>query len=226
MLYCTWLLIIVGVSMFAKLKGIVDTIEEDSIVLDVQGVGYLVYIPQSLTALYQENDSVCLFIQTIVKEDAINLYGFNSLSNKKLFNLLITVQGVGPKIALLMLSKMSLADLQKSILLEDVVHLKSIPGVGLKVAQRLINELKDKISHIEGVSNSSLLLKSTSASSINLGNPLIKEVVSALQGLGYSTIEINKAMDFVNTSMQEDITSEELLKLTLQYFAKGLESNG
>ena len=107
--------------MFAKLKGIVDTIEDDNIVVDVQGVGYLVYIPQSLTALYQENDSVCLFIQTIVKEDSINLYGFNSLSNKKLFNLLITVQGVGPKIALLMLSKMSLADLQKSILLEDVV---------------------------------------------------------------------------------------------------------
>jgi Holliday junction DNA helicase RuvA len=202
--------------MFAKLKGRVDYIEEGNLTLDVNGVGYEVFVPTSLMQELSLEQEVNLHVQTLVKEDAIALYGFKDANQKKLFNLLITVQGVGAKIALVILSKMSFQTLQQAIMFEDINTLKTIPGIGIKVAQRLCNELKDKITKI-----SSLNIPQGEVVSVNKSSNQIQDAIMALQGLGYSTFEINKAIAKINTT--EDASSENIIKDVLQYFAKGMK---
>lgn len=201
--------------MFAKLIGILDSYDSEGCIINVNGVGYLVHIPQIYLANFQINQNISLVIQTIVKEDSITLYGFFSLEEKKLFNLLLSVQGVGAKIALNILSKISLADLQSAILLENTKILQSIQGIGAKVALRIVNELKDKINKIE---NSSIILATA-----NLGNKSnLEDALIALQNLGYSKFELQKIVAHLGEQITKLNSSEDIIKEILQHIAKGL----
>jgi len=201
--------------MFAKLTGILDFFDADGCIVNVNGVGYLVHIPQIYTANFETNQSISLFIQTIVKEDSIALYGFFSNEEKKLFNLLLSVQGVGAKIALNILSKISLHDLQSAILLENTKILQSIPGIGAKVALRIVNELKDKINKIE---NPNMIL--TTGNRVNSSN--LEDAMLALQNLGYSKFELQKIVAKLGEKISNLNSSEDIIKEILQHIAKGL----
>jgi Holliday junction DNA helicase RuvA len=163
-------------------------------------------------------ENLSLYIQTIVREDAINLYGFKNSSEKQLFNLLISVQGVGAKVALQMMSQLSSTDIAQAILFEDIKTLKSINGVGAKVAQRLVVELKDKITKIENIPSNLNSKKVSSAAQ----NSNISEAMTALLGLGYGRSEITKVLDKIQENNLQPLSSEELIKEFLVYMAQGL----
>ncbi|MCL2567644.1 MAG: Holliday junction branch migration protein RuvA [Alphaproteobacteria bacterium] len=204
--------------MIAKLIGIIDSVEDDGITLNVNGVGYLVYTPNGYALSMNAGENLSLYIQTIVREDAINLYGFKNSAEKQLFNLLISVQGVGAKVALQMMSQLSSNDIAQAILFEDIKTLKSINGVGAKVAQRLVVELKDKITKIENIPNA---IDSKNIFSIHQ-NANTNDAITALLGLGYTKAEIMKVIDKIQENSSASLSSEELIKEFLVYMAQGL----
>jgi Holliday junction DNA helicase RuvA len=135
--------------MIAKLRGIVDFIGEDSVILDVNGVGYLVFASRrTLSMLPQAGGDAGLIIETHVREDHIHLYGFADNAEKQWFSLLTTVQGVGAKVALALLSVLSPTDLLRALASQDTTALCRAPGVGAKVATRIVGELKDKAAKL------------------------------------------------------------------------------
>lgn len=197
--------------MFASLSGNVTYINVDYCVIDVAGVGYLVFCPLNVLQSLTQGSATTLHIQTIVKEDSITLYGFNNVPVKHLFNMLITVQGVGPRIAMAALSKFSYNQLVQSIMLQDISLLKQISGVGLKVAQRIVNELYDKINKMAESQN----IKTTQQG----GN--VADATHALLGLGYTQAQINTALTFMPSNI-ETLSAEEIIKSMLKHFASAL----
>lgn len=197
--------------MFAKLSGVISYIDEDNLIIDVNGVGYLVYVPSAILHTESLNNPINLYIQTLVKEDAITLYGFHDLASKRMFNLLMSVQGVGAKLALVIVSTLPVPNLQNAVLQGDVNLLKSISGVGAKVAQRLVGELKDKITKVFNLQDA--LPPSMAIPNVK-GN--VSDVISALKGLGYSSFEINKIMPNLQSTGLADSSTEVLLKQALK----------
>ncbi|WP_341754500.1 Holliday junction branch migration protein RuvA [Candidatus Tisiphia endosymbiont of Dioctria rufipes] len=130
--------------MIGKLKGKIDTCFNDYVIIDVSGVGYLVYCSSKTLNKLVVNEFCQLFIETHVREDHINLYGFLSLEEKAFFNLLQSVNGIGTRMALAILSNLSPEQIQSAIARRDKEAFKAISGVGLKLAERIIIELKDK----------------------------------------------------------------------------------
>src|SRR5215831_15756095 len=131
--------------MIGKLKGVIDSYGEDFIVLDVHGVGYLVHCSaRTLQALPAQGEAATLSIETYVREDQIKLFGFTSDAEREWFRLLQTVQGVGAKVALSVLGAMTVPDLASAVAMRDKAMVARSPGVGPKVAERIVTELKDK----------------------------------------------------------------------------------
>lgn len=197
--------------MFAKLSGIISYIDEDNLIIDVNGVGYLVYVPSSILQIESLNNPINLFIQTLVKEDSITLYGFQDLALKRMFNLLMSVQGVGAKLALTIVSVLPVQNLQSAILQDDINLLKSVNGVGAKVAQRLVSELKDKITKVFNLQDSI-----AANFSIPNANNSMNDVIAALKGLGYSSFEINRVMPNLQSMELPNSSTETLLKHALK----------
>src|SRR6266699_2709903 len=138
--------------MIGKLKGVIDSYGEDFVILDVHGVGYLVHCSaRTLQALPAAGEAVELAIETHVREDQIRLFGFASGTEREWFRLLQTVQGVGTKVALAILSTLKPADLATAIALRDKATITRAPGVGAKVAERIVTELKDKAPALAAV---------------------------------------------------------------------------
>lgn len=200
--------------MIALLTGKIAYKAPDYIILDVNGVGYRVQIPFSTYyALPAEGSSVSLQIHTSVKEDAINLYGFRTQQEKELFQLLIGVSGIGPKLANVILSNSEPAELADSLLRGDLARLSSIPGIGKKTAERLILELKEKIKKL-GI---------TPAAGQEAAPPAARkeirdDVLSALINLGYKEAMVEKALKGLRVA--EDDTVESLLKQALKVLMK------
>ncbi|MBO6807740.1 Holliday junction branch migration protein RuvA [Thalassospira sp.] len=135
--------------MIAKLRGIVDFIGEDSVIIDVNGVGYLVFASRrTLSMLPPKGGDAGLMIETHVREDHIHLYGFADNAEKQWFALLTTVQGVGAKVALALLSVLTPTDLLRALAAQDTTALCRAPGIGPKVATRIVGELKDKAAKL------------------------------------------------------------------------------
>lgn len=135
--------------MIAKLRGIIDFIGEDSVIIDVNGVGYLVFASRrTLSMLPAKGGDAGLMIETHVREDHIHLYGFADNAEKQWFSLLTTVQGVGAKVALALLSVLSPTDLLRALAAQDTTALCRAPGIGPKVATRIVGELKDKAAKL------------------------------------------------------------------------------
>ena len=201
--------------MIAKLTGRLDFVGRDHIVIDVGGVGYLVRCPaRTLAALPAPGETVSVAIETLVREDAIDLYGFVDPAERDWFRLLMTVQGVGAKVALSLLSALNPADLAAAIAAEDKAALTRADGVGPKLATRLAMELKDKVGTMTlGRAVASL---STAGVALPAGDAAAADAVSALVNLGYRRIEAAGAVDRAMKKLGKGARVEALIPAGLK----------
>ncbi len=172
--------------MIGYLRGRVAHLFADYCLLDVQGVGYRVFIASSARSHLHKGEEAELFIHTSVREDAILLYGFYSQEEYDVFQLLISVSGIGPKVALGMLSAISVDSLCKAIHQKQSAVLTKLPGIGKKSAERIILELKDKVAWDGGREEDSILPDAVEA----VGDDMVSEAMAALASLGYSQAEL------------------------------------
>lgn len=194
--------------MYSYIKGSLASKSQDKAVIDVGGVGYLIYVPYSTYQTLPElNEIVKLNTYLAVREDSMTLYGFKSNEELRIFELLISVSGIGPKLAIGILSDISAADFSVAVITDDVNRLTKISGIGKKTAQRMIIELKDKMKSetIENMPNEPVIR--------NVVNNEIEEAISALQVLGYNNKD---AVDMVNKTYKEGMTIEEIIKMALK----------
>lgn len=202
--------------MIAFLSGKILEKHANTAIVDVGGVGYEVSIPLStFYELGEVGSDVHLRVYTHVREDAIQLFGFNSVRERDLFLRLISVQGIGPKLAITILSGMSSDELVTAIRTDNVLRIKSVPGVGQKTAERVIIELRDKIAELSG---SAAAAAGATGSSLPSGE-IFDDALSALVNLGYQKHAAEKA---VKQAAQEgtEITVQKLLRRSLQILAK------
>ncbi|PKN36969.1 MAG: Holliday junction branch migration protein RuvA [Deltaproteobacteria bacterium HGW-Deltaproteobacteria-2] len=185
------------------------------VIVDVQGVGYRIFIP--LTTFYELPEAgqpITLHIHTNVKQDAINLFGFHTIQERDLFQLMISVSGIGPKVAMNILSGISALELLSAISGGHVEKLIKVPGVGKKMAERLILELKEKVL------KKMMLEKEPEAGLQNRIDEIITEdVLSALVNLGYKNNVAKDALDRAIRSSEEKLEMDKLLKKTLKFLA-------
>ena len=198
--------------MFAYIKGVVEEIAQDSIVLDHDGIGYFIYVPTTvLSQLPGKGVEVKIYTYFQVKEDGFSLFGFLSKEELELFKLLISVNGIGPKAGISILSVLSAEDLRFAIASEDDKAIAQAPGVGKKTAQRVIIDLKDKIDFVGAVESK------LEAGEKNVISGARNDAILALSSLGYSQTESYKAVAEIENADEMDVESiikEALKKLT------------
>ena len=199
--------------MIGYLKGTVAQLSGEYCFLDVQGVGYRVFIPSSTRQQLAINATATLYTYLNVREDALLLYGFYSNDEYELFQHLIGITGVGPKVALGVLSAINPADFRVAVSQNNAALLTRIPGIGKKTAERLILELKDKLGLGAGQQPAAKLDAFTGAAVQDAA----QEALQALVALGYSQGEIIPLIHKVKTDGQ---SAEELIKLVLKEFAR------
>jgi Holliday junction DNA helicase RuvA len=193
--------------MIASLRGKLADKRPNQVVVDVSGVGYLVHVPLStFYALGELHSEVSLIIHTQVREDAIALYGFLTARERHLFELLISASGVGPVLALKILSGMSVDDLVPAVRAGDIARLTRIPGVGRKTAERMIVELRDKLAAMESTERLPQPVTAKGAAA---------DVLSALLNLGYDDHAARQAVELAEKE-EVPATFEALLRSTLQ----------
>lgn len=210
--------------MIAKLKGIIDSIYEDSCIVDVNGVGYLVAASSRTLSKLVRGAEAALLIETVVREDNISLYGFYDAFEKEWFNTLTKVQGVGAKVALSILSALSPSQVAQAVAAQDKASFSRASGVGPKLAARIVTELKDKIVSVPmgDVSLSVLADKediAVAAQNIPTNNDMAEDVISALINLGYQRLEAYRAASKV-CAENADKSLSELIRLSLKEFIK------
>lgn len=197
--------------MYAYIKGVIADITEDNLVLECNNIGYNIRIPLSVAQrLPGVGAEIKIYTYTSVREDAINLFGFLSKDDLEIYKKLITVNGIGPKGALSILSAMSADDLRFAILAGDAKAIAKAPGIGNKSAERIILDLRDKIEITADPSASNSVL--TTGSSIN--SDAKNEALEAMTALGYSPAEALKAIKQVDIT--GDMDSGAILKLALK----------
>jgi Holliday junction DNA helicase RuvA len=206
--------------MIAKLKGIIDTIGDGSVILDVQGVGYIVQCSaKTILQLPEKGQAAALNIETVVREDAFLLYGFLSKQEQDCFKLLLTVQGVGLRVALAILSVLTPAEVVQAISLQDKAIVSRADGVGPKLASRIINELKDKVSNLS-MSMSDVVMSSSSVAAATSQNVMVEETISALLNLGYRRQDILPLVQRIAAEQGEETEVSVMIRLSLTQLAK------
>ena len=204
--------------MIGKLKGLIDSYGEDFIILDVQGVGYQVHCSaRTLQALPAKGEAATLSIETHVREDQIRLFGFTSDLEREWFRLLQTVQGVGVKVALAVLSTLKPSDLANAIALRDKAAISRTPGVGAKVADRIVTELKDKAPAFADVDPA--LVRLSGAVDEDRAPQPIRDAVSALVNLGYGQPQAAAAIAAAAREAGEGADTARLIRLGLKELA-------
>ena len=202
--------------MIASLTGRLALKAPSHVTLDVQGVGYEVLIPLStFYALPDLNESASLSIHTHLREDAIQLYGFVTALEKDSFILLTSISGIGPKLALSVLSALNVPDLVSAILAGDVEKLASVPGIGKKTAARIALELKDKVERLRVTP--SPIPQAVSGPSGRLQD----DALSALVNLGYKAADVKEAITRAAQVRPEPIPLTELIREVLKDLARG-----
>jgi Holliday junction DNA helicase RuvA len=205
--------------MIGKLKGIIDSYGEDFIVLDVGGVGYLVHCSaRTLQSLPGTGQPATLSIETHVREDQIKLFGFLSDIEREWFRLLQTVQGVGAKVALSVLGTLKPADLASAIAMRDKAAIARTPGVGPKVAERIVTELKDKAPAYAEVDPA--VIRLSGAVEDKRAPQPVADAVSALVNLGYGQPQAAAAIAAAARSAGEGADAARLIRLGLKELAK------
>ncbi|MCZ2084873.1 MAG: Holliday junction branch migration protein RuvA [Flavobacteriales bacterium] len=192
--------------MIYSLKGIVQQLNPTSVVIDVQGVGYFVGVSLQTSEKLVLGKETFLNIQQILREDANLLFGFNTILEKEMFNLLISVNGVGPVSAIIMLSSLSLNEIAAGILSNNSAMLQKVKGIGAKTAERIIIDLRDKVQRFS-VSEENI--------SIFVNNKVKEESLSALEVLGISKKMSEKIADRI-LKQNPDLSVEDLVKQILK----------
>jgi Holliday junction DNA helicase RuvA len=203
--------------MIAKLKGTVDSIDEGSAVIDVNGVGYLVSASSRTLRDLVVGGPVTLLVETIVREDAIALYGFLETAERDWFRILTTVQGVGARVGLSILSTLSPDEIARAIAAGDKSSLSRPAGVGPKLAARLATELKDKAAAF-GVAPAPA--RAADVTSIGPTGSINEDAVSALVNLGYRRVEAFGAVARVSQRLGEGAALDAIIKAGLQELAR------
>lgn len=191
--------------MIAHISGEVATVGKNFLVIQVGGFGVRVEVPARVCDNVHVGEPVFLHTQLVVREDAWSLYGFESQQESEFFDLLMGVNGVGPRIALAMLSVLSLDAIRRAVVSEQADVFTRVPGIGKKSAQRILLHLQDKVGGVEP-------LDGLSVSDVDT------EVIEALTSLGYSVVEAQSALQAIPKDAPQEV--EEKLRLALQYFSK------
>lgn len=200
--------------MIGYIKGVIEEMEEGSILLDHGGMGFRIYVPSSLLERgAHTGDMVKVYTYLHVKEDAMQLYGFFTRDDLEVFRLLLNVNGIGPKAALGILSALSADDLRFAVLSDDAAFITKAPGIGKKTAQKLILELKDKFRLDESFEKKLAHVQEEAAGTAD--SSACTEAVQALVALGYSGTEALQAVKKVTGAEQMD--AEAILKAALKY---------
>lgn len=190
--------------MIATLRGEISQIEETAIILEVGGVGLRVFVPAPVRTRAKAGESVLLFTHLVVREDSLTLYGFESQAERELYNILLGVDGVGPKVALAVLSTLTVDAIQRAVFADESEVLNRVPGVGKKTAQKMALHLKDKLKPTDALAGVAAMADYDS------------EVLAALTALGYSVVEAQSAIQSLPRDAPTDV--EERLRFALQYF--------
>jgi Holliday junction DNA helicase RuvA len=193
-------------NMIATLRGEITQIEENALIVEVGGVGMRVFVPAPLRGRVKVGEASFLYTHLVVRETELTLYGFESQSDRDLFNLLLGVAGIGPKVALSVLSTMNIEAVQRAVFSDEPELLSRVPGVGKKSAQKIALHLKDRLKPVDTLTSVAAMSDSDS------------EVLAALTALGYSVVEAQAALQSLPKDAPDDV--EERLRLALQYFQK------
>ena len=205
--------------MIAKLKGYIDSVSHDGVILDVKGVGYHIFASsQTLHHLSTITEETALLIETHVREDFIHLYGFMTMEEKEWFKKLHSVQGIGGRMALAILSSLSLNHLIEALAGEDKKKLTQADGVGPKVASRLITELKEKAQKFLNMRDP-LEKSSSSLPSYQPSSLIQEEAISALVHLGYNQNQVVAVLNKL-THTDPQLSLEQLIRLSLKELSK------
>lgn len=205
--------------MIGKLKGVIDSYGEDHVILDVHGVGYLVQCSsRTLTALPKAGEAAVLSIETQVREDAIRLFGFRTDAEREWFRLLQTVQGVGSKVALAILSVLDPGGLASAIGTQDKAMVSRAPGVGPKLAARIVAELKDKAPAFGALDP--LVVTLAGQMEERTAPKPVADAVSALVNLGYAQAQASAAVAAALRIAGEGAEAPQLIRLGLKEMAK------
>lgn len=190
--------------MIATLRGEIAQIEETALIVEVGGVGMRVFVPRPLLTRFQVGEVILIHTHLVVRENDLSLYGFETIADRQLFLTLLGVDGVGPKVALSVLSTLNLDTVQRAVFSEEADLLSRVPGVGKKTAQKMLLYLKDRLKPVSGLEKIAALSDTDS------------EVLAALTALGYSVIEAQSALQSLPKDAPDDV--EEKLRLALGYF--------
>ena len=205
--------------MIGKLKGTIDEIGEDYLLVDVHGVCYEAFCSgRTLSKFGSVGEAVVLFIETYVREDQLKLFGFASALEREWFNLLQSVQGVGAKVALAVLSTLTPSELANAIALQDKATVARAPGVGPKVAVRIVTELKNKAPAFAGEGAANIGIKQEIGEGV--ASAPVADAVSALTNLGYSRDQAANAIAAALKSGGEEADSAKLIRLGLKELAR------
>lgn len=201
--------------MFAFIKGTLIQKKEDSVIVENSGIGYKIFCsPAVQERLGKINDQVCVFTYHYVREDISALYGFPGSAEHDLFILLLQVTGIGPKVAMSLAGSISPSEFALSVITGDIQRLTTVKGVGKKVAERIILELKDKLKgYVPDVDAMENRFAVSGTEEAVAGVSVIKEAVSALVVLGYSAPQ---AMKFTNEAYSDGMNTEELIRKALR----------
>ena len=195
--------------MFHYIKGNITMKFDSGVVIEANGIGYEVFVPDnSPVYLSDGKDVVLVYTAMIVREDDVSIYGFHDKESMDLFRKLLTVNGVGAKAAMAVLSSMPIADIKKAIVFDDAATLTKANGIGKKIAQRITLELKEKMGAVEGIAEAAGLVTSDSGKT---------EAINGLISLGYSKSE---ALSAVAGIADNDLSTEEYIKRALKGIGK------
>ena len=202
--------------MISYIRGELCDIEEQRAIVDVNGVGYGIYMPQqTLSLLPPMGQQVKIHTYLNIREDAMQLFGFLTKEDLNVFRLLIGVNGIGPKAGLNILSCLSPDELRFAVLSGDAKAISATPGIGKKTAEKLILELKDKLKLEDALENAANAVQNTADTSAGMANEMTGEAVQALVALGYGNTEALKAVRQVEIT--EEMSVEDVLRQSLKY---------
>ena len=190
--------------MIATLRGEIIQIEDNALIVEVGGMGLRVFVPAPVRGRMKVGEAALLYTHLVVREDALTLYGFETQADRDLFNMLLGVDGVGPKVSLSVLSTLTLDTVQRAVFSEESELLSRVPGVGKKTAQKIVLYLHDRLKPVDALGKIASLSDTDS------------EVLAALTALGYSVVEAQTAIQSLPHDAPEGV--EERLRTALQYF--------
>jgi Holliday junction DNA helicase RuvA len=191
--------------MISILHGSVISQESDGIIVDVNGVGFHVLVPTPLRDSLQPGESIYLYTRLIVREEAWTLCGFETKEGREMFDLLHSVNGIGPRLAMSILSTLSPDTIRRAVFNEQAEVFSRVPGIGSKTAQKIVLHLQDRLPSTEGLEPLSRI------------SEVDTEVLAALTSLGYSLVEAQAALQYIPRDTPQDV--ETRLRIALQYFS-------